>query len=469
MLSRPAQETAKFQSRLPELQMILRTCFVVFMTCLPAWVWAAEASIKLNSATLENLLQSAVGDEVTVALFPVGPGKFAAVNFERIDVLAPGAKVIVVDNGVERELPRSQRIHLIGRSADGTTWVGLSFNPDLREAPTGAGMGADGEFILRAEKAGSSWMFSGLTPAAALPPGVELKYLTNQDGILIPNNRPTAFDDFTRALVPNPSGTGPARVAVIGVDTDASLLVKRFSNDTTNASDWIADLFVQLNVVYQRDLNVVLQQGTTFLRPNSDPYPNGDADATPAQLNEFGSYWQSNYSTGPSAVNRSFALLLSGNSSSGFSASGIAWINSYCRTQSNGGSYSTNQVFTDATVPVSASNSIVAHELGHNFGADHTHCSRLSNGTGPVATGTIDQCYRGETARGYYGGTPTCPAGGVGSLMSYCNFGAPDGAACGTSQQRFHPSHISYLLTRVAANTPSCLNTNSIIFANGFD
>ena len=44
---------------------------------------------------------------------------------------------------------------------------------------------------------------------------------------------------------------------------------------------------------------------------------------------------------------RSFAMLLSGKSSSGNSASGIAWIDAYCETQSQGGSYSVNQVFTN--------------------------------------------------------------------------------------------------------------------------
>ena len=43
-------------------------------------------------------------------------------------------------------------------------------------------------------------------------------------------------------------------------------------------------------------------------------------------------------------------MLLSGNGSSGNSASGIAWVDSYCQTSSNGGSYSTNQIFTNSGI-----------------------------------------------------------------------------------------------------------------------
>ena len=74
-------------------------------------------------------------------------------------------------------------------------------------------------------------------------------------------------------------------------------------------------------------------------------------------------------------------MLLSGNSSSGNSASGIAWVNAYCRTNSSGGSYSTNQIFTNPAIGVASSAFIVGHELGHNFGASHTHCTNASSGS----------------------------------------------------------------------------------------
>lgn len=166
---------------------------------------------------------------------------------------------------------------------------------------------------------------------------------------------------------------------------------------------------------------------------------------------------------------RDFTALLSGQMTGGFSASGIAWINAYCKTASSGGSYSINKVFTNSGVGVDLSARIVGHEIGHNFGAAHTHCTDVSTGVHSVATNTIDQCFNGEG--GCYTGPVSCPSAGpghpLGSLMSYCNIG---GANCGQNVLQFHPTQIATLSTLIAANTPSCLSaTADSIFKNGFD
>lgn len=242
----------------------------------------------------------------------------------------------------------------------------------------------------------------------------------------------------------------------------------RFGNDTTAATNWIADLFATMNVMYENDLDVQLVQGTTYLRTGSDPYTQNDSPASQADLTEFGSYWQAHYA----AVPRAFAMLLSGKSSSGNSASGIAWINAYCHSQSQGGSYSVNQIFTNAQVGVAFSARIVGHELGHNFGAYHTHCTNIATGGAPTASNTIDQCYRAES--GCYSGAVSCPVAGpghpLGTLMSYCNTGAPNGANCGQNVLQFHPTQVGTLSALVAQHTPSCLSASAdLIFANGFD
>src|SRR5262249_54385632 len=155
--------------------------------------------------------------------------------------------------------------------------------------------------------------------------------------------------------------------------------------------------------------NLSLQQGTTYLRTTPDPYTVSATPAGSANLNEFGTYWQNNYSS----ISRSFAALLSGKSASGNSASGIAWINAYCRMQSQGGSYSVNQVFTNPQVPLAYSTLIVAHELGHNFGAWHTHCTNATSGAAPSASNTIDRCFSGDS--GCYAGATSCPTSGPGA------------------------------------------------------
>lgn len=192
--------------------------------------------------------------------------------------------------------------------------------------------------------------------------------------------------------------------------------------------------------------------------------------ASDADLNNFGTYWQNNHD----AVQRDFVVLLSGRLTGGFNASGRAWLNAYCRKPSNGGSYSVNKVFTNSGVPVDLSARIVGHELGHNFGAAHTHCTNATSGAFPTATNTIDVCYKGDAGSSCYGGAVSCPVAGpghpLGTLMSYCNTSGPNGANCGQNVLQFHPTQIAALSTLIAANTPSCLSTDTdTIFRDGFD
>lgn len=443
-----------------------RLCASVFSFLLVGSAVAAPGSVVVDFAGFSRLANSKPGTPVELREFPGGPGIATSITFQRLDVYAPGARIFVVDADGEHEIPRSSRIHLRGYSKDGSTRLGLSFDPDSRTPPYGAGSGPNGAFELRSERVGEGWRMRAIPASESLPAGVKAEFAANDDSLANPYASLGALDHLLVEQAPQ----GALRYAVVAVDTDTTFMSKRFSGNTTEATAWIADLIAQMNVMYQRDLDVSLQLGTTFLRTASDPYANTDTPANSAMLNEFGNYWAANYSNGGGAVSRSFALLLSGNSTNQNSASGIAWVNSYCQTSGNGGSYSTNQIFTNPAVGVSFSASIVGHELGHNFGAAHTHCTNTSTGAFPTGTNTIDQCSISGT--GCYSGVTSCPSSGPGApkgtIMSYCN--QFNGGACGQNVQIFHPTQITALRVRIAANTPSCLSLNiDAIFANGFD
>ncbi|MEZ5484260.1 MAG: M12 family metallo-peptidase [Lysobacteraceae bacterium] len=265
---------------------------------------------------------------------------------------------------------------------------------------------------------------------------------------------------------------GGLATAEIAVDTDNELLADKFSGNTSTANTYIANLFAAMNTLYESELGLHLEIKSIDLRTSPDPFTTSGSPAGSAELNEFGNWWAANRA----AVDRDFVMLLSGKSSSDTSASGIAWVlnsGSYCTaTAGNGGHYSVNQVFKftfngGALGTVAYDLGIVAHELGHNLGAVHTHCSN-----GPQIQ--VDNCYNIESS-GFgttcYAGPASCPAtnGGVGTLMSYCHLGISD---CGDNVEIFSPNRKTFLLGRVSSNTPVCLDVGggaNDIFANGFE
>ncbi|VAW45945.1 hypothetical protein MNBD_GAMMA02-1474 [hydrothermal vent metagenome] len=194
------------------------------------------------------------------------------------------------------------------------------------------------------------------------------------------------------------------------------------------------------------------------LRINTDPYPT-ESDIV-QYLTDFGEYWRVNQDS----IQRDFALLLSGQSIGSNSFSGVAWVNSYCEngfTQNGGtvtiGSYSVNRIggnFPAASVAI-----FVGHEIGHNLGSPHTHCYNTP----------LDECFNTES--GCYAGVPASPAGGSGTIMSYCHFSGANAAYCGSSDEDFHPTVISRFNSRITANFPSCIQSfgSDIIFVDGFE
>lgn len=422
----------------------------------------ASGDVLLDHAVLGRLEALHSGSQLVLPAFPVAPGVLAPVKFKRVEVYATGARLVEVGTQGERELARSRRVELIGVSEDGSARISLSFDPGFGRM-RGSGSGPDGLFAIQAERAAQGLHVRAISADRALPPGVvpSIESIGN-DALPSGQPMPSAFE-LELAGLATPGGS--QRIAIVAIDTDNEFMSERFNNDTGAAADWIADLFGVMNAMYQRDLDVRLTEGTTFLRTAPDPYAANDTPADSADLDEFGSYWQTHYAS----ISRSFAALLSGKSASGNSASGIAWLNAYCRTQSTGGSYSVNQIFTNSGIPVDLSARISGHELGHNFGAYHTHCTDVTTGAAPVSTNTIDQCFNGEASQGCYSGPTSCPTSGpghpMGTIMSYCNQNG-----CGKDVLQFHPTQITTLSALIAANTPSCLmEGGDAIFANGFE
>lgn len=433
---------------------------------------ALAASVAIDKSTLQKLVALKPGQEERIAQFPVGGAEMTGIRLKPVSIYAGDARIIAMTPTGEKEIPRSTRVFLRGVSDDGSSVVAISLERDGRFAE-GTGNSSGGPFVLRAETGPSGAItLTASSLQSTFPPGFKFDFTCGDESLALTSADTTTIADQLHAAVKEKTGvlaaTAALRYAEVAIDTDSLFMSRMFNNNTTSATNYIASLFNSMNTMYENNLQVELVQGTTILRtdPSQDPYKDFDqtTNANPTKLNEFATYWQAHESSVP----RAFAALLSGataSTSSSCSASGYSSINAYCDTSR---SYSVDQLCTSIAIDPDGTrlnSRILGHELGHNFGAFHTHCTDVSTGAAPTGTNTIDKCYSGES--GCYSGATSCPADGHGTIMSYCNFGA-----CGAVQvnMQFHPTQITKLEGYIGTNTPSCLK-NSIdeIFYDGFE
>src|SRR5262249_1406502 len=110
---------------------------------------AFAAPALLDRAKIDRLNGLAIGSHVVVDGFPDGFGGQSSLTFERIDVYARGARVIVVDASGEHEVPKSKRVQLIGRNAAGDVRVSLAFDAGVANVH-GVGTSTAATFVVSA-------------------------------------------------------------------------------------------------------------------------------------------------------------------------------------------------------------------------------------------------------------------------------------------------------------------------------
>jgi hypothetical protein len=442
---------------------------------------AFATDISLSRTVASKLVSMKAGDQLRIDKFPISAASAASIVFHPAKVYSDDAHLYVQTASGTQEIPRSNRIFLRGYSDDGTTRVAMSLNPDGSFAE-GSGDSPDGSFALSSNGKG---ILSAKRLESTIPSTMKLDFQCGNETA----SMAVSTDSLERSLGLSPpkskmtNATTKLKLATVAVDTDSLFMSKLFSNNTTTASNWIASMFNAMNAMYERDLSVELEEGTTIFRTNAatDPYTSAsDVPADGTDLDIFGAYWKANESPVP----RTFATLLSGRgpcSGNSCSASGIAWIDQYCQKGfiGNGsdtiGSYSVVQVFSSLAIDPQAAIAarLTGHELGHNFGAYHTHCTDASTGNAPTGSNTIDKCVSGEVDNGVacYSGTTSCPTNGTtvtaGTIMSYCNIkGCPTAGSQNLLQ--FHPAQISVLSANINSEA-ACINSNDVIFADGFE
>jgi Metallo-peptidase family M12/IPT/TIG domain len=390
--------------------------------------------VTFEPALVSALLAVPPEGRLRIESWPVAAGERRAVVLTRHEVYAPDARIVAIDNGREVEVPWSRLDFFSGAAeGDASVVVFLSADPDtgsLRGYVHSA-MGSN-ELGPAGDAAGRHL----LAPPAVRADGTLPQWTCGQEA-----RPPGAARPLARAPQ---AGVTPALsslyTATLAIDTDNELLQVKFLNDTTLTVNYIASLLASINVMYERDLNLRLLQGTTILRlsTTADPYTGDGSAADGTKLDEFTNYWRSHYPQ----VKRAAVAMLSGKQSGGF-ASGIAWVSGLCDTTYTY-TYSFSQVFGDW---LTGDTQVVGHEIGHNLGSPHTHCY----------TPPLDTCYNGESC---YTGPTSCPIpttmSGLpnvkGTLMSYCH----TLSGCGVTNV-FHPGTVSYLSPFLQSAASSCI------------
>ena len=214
-------------------------------------------------------------------------------------------------------------------------------------------------------------------------------------------------DDYKRAdgegqqkLVESSSNGGCVEVAV-DVDNFTYLTY----NNMSNATDWALAQMAGVEAIYTQELNglVLLTVSFVHLWQTQDPMASFTNDAG-GMLTNFRSTWEGTSTL--DAVQRDVTHLMTKRNNTG--TGGIAYLDVNCGSFAYGFSSAMSNSTTTNINSYSWNLDVVSHELGHNFGANHTHWCGWPGGP-------IDNCAAAE------GGCNNGPAVSSGTIMSYCH------------------------------------------------
>ena len=217
----------------------------------------------------------------------------------------------------------------------------------------------------------------------------------------------------------------------IGLDID-NFTYNTFS-DCYGAIDWGLGVLAGVDLVYRTELNdfITLQASYVNVWEVPEPWANTVNNAG-TMLDQLRSEWTSSNAVLANA-NWDMVHLMTKRNDTG--TGGIAYLGVVC-SQSNACAFS-SAMDNQSNFPVIPPNFtwnlfVVAHELGHNFGANHTHWCGWPGGPDHPdepsgSSGTIHDCYDSE------GGCNEPVINEQGTIMSYCHL-QPAGAIL-----QFHP------------------------------
>lgn len=335
-----------------------------------------------------DALRALCTDEVTlVRHFPIGRGRTLDLEITPFDIFTPDASVVIGTEKGDMDIGRPDVVLLRGRVAgDESSAVFLGVAPDMAHGSIRVG---DETFYLSS----GPWINGGPTMvynAADLPPG------SPPPVIPCGTDHLAQFGgEFDVPREPAPRGGFPCRTARIAVDTVWEHTRDVFAGDPHAALMYDTILMAAISEIYHRDFNMHI--AVPYMRAwagNTDPYDVAADDV----LGQFRAHWSANMGH----ISRTLAHIFTTSGLNG--AGGVAWLGVVC---SNSWGYAASG-YLGGSFPYPLTDHhagnwdlvVAAHEIGHNFGAPHTHSYNPP----------LDGCGNGDCSQPY-GGT----------IMSYCH------------------------------------------------
>jgi hypothetical protein len=470
-------------------------------------VVGATASVGFDRAAIQSAARElAPGGELRVAAVPWaldGSSRSLDLRLARFEVFAPSARIVLHTEGGERYLPVPANVYLRGTvegKAGSRVVLSVLATGEIRGLATALGR----TWLLQAGAVEGQLRLRAVDGARELEqPGGGFRCALDDLGPAAFRSGDGSADEALAAILDAPGSATPAALppageggafdhtAVIAIETDNEFLnLPAFGGNTTDATNYIADLVAYSSTIYTDELQTSWVVGDVSLWAVADPW---QQTSPSCGLIDFGRYWNNNHA----GIARTVTHFLSGKSTN----AGIAWVGVLCSgafnidaaavatgcsppltgTSNWGGGYGyTSGIDGNFNINIP---SVVwdieafAHEIGHNFNSPHTHCYQNVGGN----AASVDNCYAGQCGTtGCYCGTAALPGPsgvGAGTIMSYCHLlggglgntsltlglGHPFGVAPERVPNRMR-SHV----VSVASGNPSCLAPIGIIFIDGF-
>ena len=347
-------------------------------------------------------------ERVTIGDMPLADGQTVALELEVYYPFSPGCKITEMSPSgpIEHRLPQGRYFYRGKVSGVAGSRAFFIFGAGIFSGFVEVGGQLYVYGLMGGESGGKTEAACTLFNPSQEPP-VE-PYCRNE---ALGNPRPlgdlTDGQVFLEA-VPPPEGDRQAGIA-IEMDYEA------FSHfgSVQAATDYATALVGAVSTIYDADVLTTLAiSNMRVWSSSSDPYADGnDASALLDNL-------LAEYNANMTSVNRAAAHLFSVRPQMG----GVAYMGVLCQKS---WAYGVDGIKGTYTYPTSAYTwdaNCFAHELGHTFGSDHTHCY----GTAQGLSDWIDKCYSGESGRGCFGETAEAPASMTDrTIMSYCHLLSP--------------------------------------------